>query len=89
MEWLRALDRRHLVGCAFILAMMGAPFIALIYGFGFALAVLTIGLALTAFLAFGARDEVDPSRRLTVLLMAGIALAFALLTGLAAISQFQ
>jgi hypothetical protein len=89
MEWFRTLDRRHVVGCGFILAMMAAPFIALIYGFGFALAVLTIGLALTAFLAFDARDEVDPSRRMTVLLMAGIALAFALLTGLAAISQFQ
>ena len=89
MERIRELDKRHFVGCAFILAMMGAPFIALIYGFGFALAVLTVGLALTAFLAFDARDQVDPARRMTVLLMAGIALAFALLTGLAAISQFQ
>ena len=77
------------MGCGFILAMVVSPFIALIYGFGFALVVLTIGLVLTAFLAFDARDEVDPARRLTVLLMAGIALAFALLTGLAAISQFQ
>jgi hypothetical protein len=89
MERFRTLDKRHVVGCAFILAMMAAPFIALIYSFGFALAVLTIGLALTAFLAFDARNQVDPARRLTVLLMAGIALAFALLTGLAALSQFQ
>lgn len=89
MERLRELDKRHVVGCGFIFAMMLAPFIALIYGFGFALAVLTIGLLLTAFLAFDARDQVDPARRLTVLLMAGIALAFALLTGLAAFSQFQ
>ena len=89
MEQLRELGRRHVMGCGFILAMVVSPFIALIYGFGFALAVLTIGLVLTAFLAFDARDEVDPARRLTVLLMAGIALAFALLTGLAAISQFQ
>ena len=44
----------------FILAMMSHPFIALIYGFGFALAVLTIGLVLTAFLAFDAREQVDP-----------------------------
>ncbi len=89
MERLQELDKRHVVGCGFILAMMSAPFIALIYGFGFALAVLTIGLVLTAFLAFDARDQVDPSRRQTVMLMAGIALAFAMLTGLAAISQFQ
>jgi hypothetical protein len=89
MERFRELDRRHVVGCGFILAMMAAPFIALIYGFGFALVVLTVGLLLTAFLAFDARDQVEPARRLTVLLMAGIALAFALLTGLAAVSQFQ
>jgi len=89
MERLRELDERHVVGCGFIFAMMVSPFVALIYGFGFALAVLTIGLVLTAFLALDARDQVDPSRRPTVLLMAGIALAFALLTGLAAISQFR
>ncbi len=89
MERRQELDKRHVFGCVFILAMVAAPFIALIYGFGFALAVLTIGLVLTAFLAYDARDQVDPSRRLTVMLMAGIALAFALLTGLAAISQFQ
>jgi len=69
--------------------MVIAPFIALIYGLGFALAVLTVGLLLTAFLAYDARDQVEPHRRITVMLMAGIALAFALLTGLAALSQFQ
>ncbi len=78
-----------MVGCAFILAMMAAPFISLIYGLGFALAVLTVGLMLTAFLAFDARDQVDPSRRSIAIVMAGIALAFALLTGLAALSQFR
>jgi len=89
MERLQNIERRLIVGCGFILAMVAAPFIALIYGFGFALAVLTIALLFTAFLAFDARDQVEPARRLTVILMAGIALAFALLTGLAAISQFQ
>ncbi|TXG81914.1 MAG: hypothetical protein E6R14_07325 [Thermomicrobiales bacterium] len=89
MEPLRELDRQRVVGCAFILAMMAAPFISLIYGLGFALAVLTVGLMLTAFLAFDARDQVDPSRRSIAIVMAGIALAFALLTGLAALSQFR
>jgi hypothetical protein len=89
MNEFRELDRKRVVGCAFIVAMVVAPFIALIYGLGFALIVLTIGLLLTAFLAYDARDQVDPARRRTVLLMAGIALAFALLTGLAALSQFQ
>ncbi len=89
MERLRELDTRHVVGCAFILAMMVSPFIALIYGFGFALAVLTIGLLLTAFLAFDARDQVGLARRRMVLLMAAVALALAFLTGIAAVSQFR
>lgn len=69
--------------------MVAAPFIALIYGFGFGLAVLTLGLLLTAGLALDARREVDPARRTTVLLMALLALALAVLTGLAAFSQFR
>lgn len=89
MEELRELDKRRVVGCAFILAMMAAPFIALIYGFGFALLVLTLGLGLTAYLAFEARDQVDPARRRAVLMMAILALVLALLTGLASISQFR
>lgn len=89
MERFRELDKRHAVGCGFILAMMIAPFIALIYGFGFALLVLTVGLGLTAYLAYDARDQVDVARRGTVLAMVGVALALALLTGLAAISQFR
>ena len=89
MERFREIDRQRVVGCGFILAMVISPFIALLYGFGFALTVLTIGLVLTAYLAYDARDQVEPARRQTVLLMAGIALAFALLTGLAALSQFR
>ena len=76
-------------GCGFILAMMAAPFIALIYGFGFGLAVLTVGLLLTAALAFDARDQVDSARRRTVLAMAVVALVLAIATGLAAVSQYR
>lgn len=89
MEPIRELDRQRIVGCAFIVAMVAAPFIALIYGFGFALLVLTVGLVLTAFLAYDARDQVDPGRRTVVLLMAGTALVLALITGLAALGQFR
>jgi hypothetical protein len=89
MERLRETDTRHLVGCVFIVAMMAAPFIALIYGFGFGLAVLTLGLLLTAALAFDARDQVAPERKTAVLGMAVLALGLAIVTGLAAISRFR
>jgi hypothetical protein len=83
------MDIRNAVGCLFILAMMAAPFIALIYGFGFGLFVLTVGLLLTAVLAIDARDQVLPERRKIVLGMAAAALALALVTGIAAVSQFR
>jgi hypothetical protein len=86
---LRETDRRHLVGCGFILAMMAAPFIALIYGFGFGLAVLSLGLLLTAGLAFDARSQVAPERRTTVLGMAALTLGLAIVTGLLAVSRFR
>lgn len=89
MERLQQVDKRNAIGCVFILAMMAAPFIALIYGFGFGLVVLTVGLVLTAALAFDARDQVDPERRKTVLTMAVVALALAIVTGVAAISRFR
>lgn len=89
MEELRNIDKRNAIGCVFILAMMAAPFIALIYGFGFGLVVLTAGLILTAALAIDARDQVPPERRRTVLLMAAVALGLALLTGIAAFSRLR
>lgn len=89
MDRLQQMDKRNAVGCLFILAMMVAPFIALIYGFGFGLLVLTVGLLLTAALAVDARDQVLPERRNLVLAMAAAALALAVVTGLAAISQLR
>jgi hypothetical protein len=89
MERLQQVDKRNLVGCAFILAMMAAPFIALIYGFGFGLAVLTLDLLLTAALAFDARTQVAPERKTAVLAMTVLALALAIVTGLAAVSRFR
>jgi hypothetical protein len=89
MDRLQELDMRNVIGCFFILAMMAAPFIALIYGFGFGLLVLTIGLVLTAALAIDARGQAPPERRRTVLIMALVALGLALLTGIAAISRLR
>lgn len=89
MERLQQADKRNVVGCLFILAMMAAPFVALIYGFGFALVVLTVGLVLTAALAVDARGHVEPDRRNLVLAMAVAALALALITGIAAVSQLR
>ncbi len=89
MDRLQQMDKRNAVGCLFILAMMAAPFIALIYGFGFGLLVLTVGLLLTAALAIDARDQVLPERRKFILGMAAAALALALVTGIAAVSQLR
>jgi hypothetical protein len=89
MDRLQELDKRNVIGCLFILAMMAAPFIALIYGFGFALLVLSIGLVLTAALAVDARGQVPPERRTTVLIMALAALGLALVTGIAAVSRLR
>ena len=89
MKQQRTIDKRTLVGCLFILAMMAAPFIASIYGLGFGLLVLTLGLLFTAGLAFDAREQAPPERRRTVLLMAAAALGLALLTGIAAISRLR
>lgn len=89
MDRLQHMDKRNAVGCLFILAMMIAPFIALIYGFGFGLLVLTVGLLLTAALAIDARNQVPAQRRNLVYGMAAAALALAIVTGIAAISQLR
>lgn len=89
MDRLQQMDKRNAVGCLFILAMMIAPFIALIYGFGFGLLVLTVGLLLTAALAIDARNQVPAQRRNLVYGMAAAALALAIVTGIAAISQLR
>lgn len=89
MDRLQQMDKRNAVGCLFILAMMIAPFIALIYGFGFGLLVLTVGLLLTAALAIDARHQVPAQRRNLVYGMAAAALALAIVTGIAAISQLR
>ena len=82
-------DKRNLIGCLFILAMMTAPFIASIFGIEFGLSVLAAALAMTAYLAFDARAMVDPSRRSLVLAMAAACLALALAAAAGAISAFR
>ncbi len=86
---LRHLDKRNLVGCLFILAMMVSPFIASLFGLGFGLLVLTVGLALTAALAFDARRQAPPERRTAVLLIALLALGLAAVTGIAAVIRLR
>jgi len=86
---LRQLDKRNLIGCLFILAMMVAPFIASLYGLGFGLLVLTLGLVLTAALAIDTRAQAPPERRSTVLLIALLALGLAAVTGAAAVIRLR
>lgn len=83
------MEPRNAVGCIFILAMMVAPFIALIYGLGFGLLVLTVGLIVTCALAVDARGQVPVERQKLLLAMAAIALVLAIVTGIAAFSQLR
>lgn len=89
VDHLRQFGARNAIGCLFILAMMIAPFIALIYGLGFGLLVLTVGLVFTAALAIDARGQAPPERRTVTLAMAVVALGLAVVTGVAAFSQLR
>jgi hypothetical protein len=74
----RGLRRAAAVG--FGLAMVAAPFVALLYHWTAGLAVMAAGLGATAWLLWdGARDaELDPQRRRLALIMAGVNAALAL-----------
>lgn len=56
-------ERRRLIGCGFVAAMIVAPFLALAYGFTAALATTTCALAATTFLAADAARAADPGMR--------------------------
>jgi hypothetical protein len=78
--------RRRAIGCLFAGAMVGAPFLALLYDLAAGLAVMAVALGATAYLAAdaarGARPEVR--RRLVVFAVVNGALAAICLWGLLA-----
>lgn len=69
--------RARVIGGLFALAILLAPFIALLYGTSYGLGMMAIALGATAFLAWDARSEVDPPmyERLAILAAVNLLLA--------------
>ena len=58
------MDRAHLTGCLLSGAIVAAPFLALLYDAAAGLAVMTVALGATAYLAGdAARGVIEPTRR--------------------------
>ena len=56
-------DRVRLTGCVLAAALVAAPFLALLYGLNAALAVMTLALTATAYLARTAAGAADAATR--------------------------
>jgi hypothetical protein len=71
---------RRAAAIGFGLAMIAAPFLAVILSWSAGLAVMAIGLGATAWLLYdaGQHAELDPSRRRLTMLIAGVNAALAL-----------
>lgn len=69
--------RARVIGGLFALAILLAPFIALLYGTSYGLGMMAIALGATAFLAWDARSQVDPPmyERLAILAAVNLLLA--------------
>jgi hypothetical protein len=55
--------RRRLVGYGFIVAVIAAPFLGLLYGRGLGVLIMAIALAATAFIAFDLLPAAPLERR--------------------------
>jgi hypothetical protein len=71
---------RRTVAVGFGLAMVAAPFLAVILSWSAGLAVMAIGLGATAWLLSDASQhaDLDPSRRRLTLILAGVIVTLAL-----------
>ncbi len=65
-------ERRRLIGCGFSLAILAAPFLALLVSATVGLVVLALALATSAWFAFEAAKEADPATGKRLRLLAGI-----------------
>ncbi|MFM9105500.1 MAG: hypothetical protein ACKOWF_02240 [Chloroflexota bacterium] len=72
-------NREGRIGCLLALAMVAAPFVALLYGVESALAVLALATGATAWLAFAASGAAPPERRPSLLMAAGVNALFCLM----------
>lgn len=72
-------SREGRIGCLLALAMVAAPFVALLFGVPAAMAVLAAGAGATAFLAFSTSRIAEPERKASLLMAAIINAVFALI----------
>lgn len=56
----RTVELRSLAGYGFVAAMIAAPFLALMYGWNWGLAVMTFALSATVYLAYDLLRTVNP-----------------------------
>jgi hypothetical protein len=56
-------QRRRIIGYGFIVAIIAAPFLGLLYGRGLGVLIMAIALAATTFVAFDLLPTAPPERR--------------------------
>jgi len=78
-------ERRRVVGCAFSVAVVAAPFIALLYSQQIGLTVLSLALGCTAYFAFDAYGEATGGDRRRLLILTLTNAAFLVLATIALI----
>jgi hypothetical protein len=74
----RPIDRTKVIGVALAVAMVVAPFLALLYGWTAGLGVMALALAATSYLALAATPRLEPAHRGRVVAIAAINGALAL-----------
>lgn len=65
-------ERRRLIGCAFSVAIVAAPFLALVVSPTMGLTVLALALATSAWFALEASHEAEPVTRNRLRMLAGL-----------------
>jgi hypothetical protein len=78
-------QRRKIIGYGFIVAIVAAPFIGLLYGRGFGVLVMAIALGITAFAAFDILPTAPLERRSRIRRLGYINVALAVICLIVAI----
>jgi len=78
-------QRRRIIGCGFVVAVILAPFLGLLYGRGLGVLIMALALAATAFIAFDVLPAAPPERRERVRRLGIVNVILALLCLVAAV----
>jgi len=78
-------QRRRIIGYGFIVAVILAPFLGLLYGRGLGVLIMAFALAATAFIAFDVLPTAPPERRERVRRLGIVNVILALLCLVAAV----